>query len=183
MADPLNNKDRDRRALELYEKVLEIEQRLIPTGLHVFGRAPSDVELADMLGMVASFDRPELGIRSLKDLVAEGLGLPAYSTLIKEGAESEEKLRKREQVEWTAPFVNGRPLEQRNGICFPRPCGFTVDIKRISEPFALAAGMPGRSRSCQRQSRSRSVSSEPLWSWSASCSWSPVSTPGAWARA
>jgi len=29
-------KDRDRRVLDLYEQVLEIEQRLIPTGLHVF---------------------------------------------------------------------------------------------------------------------------------------------------
>ena len=38
MAETVNNKERDRRALELYEKVLEIEQRLIPTGLPVFGR-------------------------------------------------------------------------------------------------------------------------------------------------
>src|SRR4030095_9331401 len=98
MADPLNNRDRDRRALELYEKVLEIEQRLIPTGLHVFGRATSETELADMLGMVASFDRPELGIRSLPDLVAEGLNLPAYSTLINESVNSERRLRERARV-------------------------------------------------------------------------------------
>ena len=99
MAQTVNNKDRDRRVLELYEKVLEIEQRLIPTGLHVFGRASSEAELADMLGMVASFDRPELGIRSLPDLVAEALGLPAYSTLVKESMDSEQRLREREQVE------------------------------------------------------------------------------------
>ena len=30
---------RDRRVLELWERLVEIEQRLIPTGLHVFGRA------------------------------------------------------------------------------------------------------------------------------------------------
>ena len=35
MTETVTNEDRDRRALELYEKVLEIEQRLIPTGLHV----------------------------------------------------------------------------------------------------------------------------------------------------
>lgn len=91
--------DRDRRVLELYEKVLEIEQRLIPTGLHVFGQAPDDPELGDLLRMVASFDRPELDIRSLPDLVAEGLGLAAYATLLKESAASEQRLREREKVE------------------------------------------------------------------------------------
>src|SRR5712664_3178695 len=78
MAERENNEVRDRRVLELYEKVLEIEQRLIPTGLHVFGRPSNEAEIADLLRMVASFDRPELGIRSLPDLVAEGLGLPPY---------------------------------------------------------------------------------------------------------
>src|ERR671913_2381344 len=71
----LRNEERDRRVLELYEQVLEVEQRLIPTGLHVFGLAPDDAQCADMLRMVASFDRPETGARSLPALVAEGLGL------------------------------------------------------------------------------------------------------------
>lgn len=99
MADRKNNEERDRRVLELYEKVLEIEQRLIPTGLHVFGRASDKAEIADLLRMVASFDRPEFGIRSLPDLVAEGLGLPPYATLLKESAGSEHRLRERERVE------------------------------------------------------------------------------------
>ena len=67
--------ERDLRVLELYEQLLEIEQRLIPTGLHVFGRPSQRVERADMLKMVASFDRPESGTRALPDLVAAGLGL------------------------------------------------------------------------------------------------------------
>ena len=99
MTDIVSNEDRDRRTLELYEKVLEIEQRLIPTGLHVFGRASGDAELADLLTMVASFDRPELGIRSLPDLVAEGLCLDACATLLKESGYSERRLGEREQVE------------------------------------------------------------------------------------
>src|SRR6185369_14921352 len=93
------NNERDRRVLELYEKVLEIEQRLIPTGLHVFGQAPDDPELGDLLRMVASFDRPELDIRSLPDLVAAGLGLADYAALLKESAVSEQRLREREEVE------------------------------------------------------------------------------------
>jgi magnesium chelatase subunit H len=115
MAETVNNDSRDRRALELYEKLLEIEQRLIPTGLHVFGRASSEVELADMLIMVASFDRPELGIRSLPDLVAQGLGLPAYSTLLKESVVSEQRLREREQVEAIVRDAIARFVEVKHG--------------------------------------------------------------------
>ncbi len=72
----LTGDERDRRVLSLYEQLLEVEERLIPTGLHVFGRASGERECADLLRMVASFDRPEWGARSLPALVAEGLGLP-----------------------------------------------------------------------------------------------------------
>jgi magnesium chelatase subunit H len=99
MTERANNDARDRRVLELYEKVLEIEQRLIPTGLHVFGRAGNDAEISDLLRMVSSFDRPELQVRSLPDLVAEGLGLPAYAALLKESSSSELRLGQRERVE------------------------------------------------------------------------------------
>jgi magnesium chelatase subunit H len=57
--------DRDARVFALYEQLLEIEQRLIPTGLHVFGRASSAGEQVDLLKMIASFDRPEHGVRAL----------------------------------------------------------------------------------------------------------------------
>jgi len=104
MSKRLSNDDRDRRVLELYEQVLEIEQRLIPTGLHVFGRAPRDFEAADMLRMVASFDRPELEIRSLPDLVCEGLQYPPYALLLKESAASDARMAERERVE---SIING----------------------------------------------------------------------------
>ena len=57
--------DRDARVFALYEQLLEIEQRLIPTGLHVFGRASSAGEQIDLFKMIASFDRPEHGVRAL----------------------------------------------------------------------------------------------------------------------
>ncbi|MEW6210853.1 MAG: cobaltochelatase subunit CobN [Acidobacteriota bacterium] len=91
--------DRDQRVLHLYERVLEIEQRLIPTGLHVFGRPSADREIGDLLQMVASFDRPEAGIRALPDLIAEGIGSHSYQTLLKESASSHERMTEREQVE------------------------------------------------------------------------------------
>ena len=63
--------DRDARVFALYEQLLEIEQRLIPTGLHVFGRASSAGERIDLLKMVASFDRTEAGVRALPEELAE----------------------------------------------------------------------------------------------------------------
>ena len=66
--------DRDRQVLQIYDQLLEIEERLIPTGLHVFGQPGNADDRADMLRMIASFDRPEAGARALPELVAESLG-------------------------------------------------------------------------------------------------------------
>lgn len=83
--------ERDARVLKLYEQLIEIEQRLVPTGLHVFGRAAELQEKADLLRMVASFDRPEHGARSFPGLVAEGLGVHSYEQLLHETPSSEIK--------------------------------------------------------------------------------------------
>ena len=91
--------DRDRRVLELHDQLVEIEQRLIPTGLHIFGQPSAAKERADMLRMVASFDRPEVNARALPDLVAEGLGLEYPRPARKEKALTEEEVRQREHVD------------------------------------------------------------------------------------
>lgn len=61
------NETRDAKVFALYEQLLEIEQRLIPTGLHVFGRPSPEGEKIDLLKMIASFDRPEAGVRALPE--------------------------------------------------------------------------------------------------------------------
>src|SRR5919107_4882113 len=97
-ADKQNSADeRDRRVLELWERLVEVEQRLIPTGLHVFGRAADADECADLLRAVASFDRPERGARALTDLVSEGLGLGTYDSLLED--KTEEGWRRRSRVD------------------------------------------------------------------------------------
>jgi magnesium chelatase subunit H len=73
---------RNSQVMRLYEELIEIEQRLIPTGLHVFGRPAELKEKADLLRLVASFDRPEHGLHSLPGIIAEGLGVDAYQVLI-----------------------------------------------------------------------------------------------------
>lgn len=90
-----SNEERDRRVLELWERVVEVEQRLIPTGLHVFGRAAGERECADLLRAVASFDRPECGARSLDDLVSEALGLGSYEQLLNDKSEAGWRVRAR----------------------------------------------------------------------------------------
>jgi magnesium chelatase subunit H len=91
--------ERDRRVLELYDQLMEIEQRLIPTGLHVLGQASEPREKADMLRMVASFDRPEIGARALPDLVAEGLGLTVRISSVGSRPQSEQELQDRERID------------------------------------------------------------------------------------
>ncbi|HEX8180239.1 MAG TPA: cobaltochelatase subunit CobN [Pyrinomonadaceae bacterium] len=96
---PMDGAARDRRVLALYEQLLEIEQRLIPTGLHVFGRVNDKAEHADLLRLVASFDRAEVGARALPDLVAEGLALGPYAALLTESKHDEASLRALERVD------------------------------------------------------------------------------------
>ncbi|MCA1600265.1 MAG: cobaltochelatase subunit CobN, partial [Acidobacteria bacterium] len=91
--------ERDRRVLELYDQLLEIEHRLIPTGLHVFGRPYEIAERADMLRMIASFDRPEASVRALPDLVSESLGLGRYDALLKSAALDHARLADRERID------------------------------------------------------------------------------------
>jgi magnesium chelatase subunit H len=91
MTSRLDSFERDARVMRLYEQLLEIEQRLIPTGLHVFGVAAELQEKADLLSMVASFDRPEHGARALPKLVAEALGIENYEELLQDPSPSERK--------------------------------------------------------------------------------------------
>src|SRR3982750_128396 len=81
--------ERDERVAQLNEQLREIEQRLIPTGLHVFGRSAELKEKRDLLRMVGSFDRPEHDVRALPRLVAEGLRIGDYGELIKQPSETE----------------------------------------------------------------------------------------------
>ena len=76
--------ERDAKVFALYEQLLEIEQRLIPTGLHVFGRPSSAGEKTDLLKMIASFDRPEVGVRALPEAVIDD----AVREFVANGAEA-----------------------------------------------------------------------------------------------
>ncbi len=98
-ATSISPEERDRRVLHLHDQLLEIEQRLIPTGLHVFGQPSNVGERADMLRMIASFDRPETGARALPDLVSEALGLADYNSIVKSASSDPLALANRERID------------------------------------------------------------------------------------
>lgn len=146
MDDTLKNKERDLRVLELLDQVLEIEQRLIPTGLHIFGRAAGDREIADLLAMVASFERPELGIVAITDLIAEGLGFRPYSLLLEESAASDERLNEREQVEAVMREAIARFIAAKDASGIMAACSYLseragVSVEQSKRAFALLAGI------------------------------------------
>lgn len=70
--------DPDGFVLSLYNQLLEIEQRLIPTGLHIINKTPSPDTLADFLVSISSFSRGKANSKeeavSLPDLITKGLG-------------------------------------------------------------------------------------------------------------
>jgi magnesium chelatase subunit H len=64
----------------LAHELIQVEQRMIPVGLHVLGAEPSLEALTDVLALVSAFVRPQVGgtgsaqLPPLPQLVARGLG-------------------------------------------------------------------------------------------------------------
>ncbi|MGF1522331.1 MAG: magnesium chelatase subunit H [Leptolyngbyaceae cyanobacterium] len=73
-AHEMSPDDRDTLVGKIYIKLMEIESRLLPCGLHVIGQPPSAEEAIATLVNIAGLDREEEGIKSLQRLIAESLG-------------------------------------------------------------------------------------------------------------
>jgi magnesium chelatase subunit H len=124
--------------MQLCENLIEIEQRLIPTGLHIFGRAAELEVKADLLRMVASFDRPELGACALPRLVADSLGIDGYDKVIQETETSE-----------TTELVDGIVAEAVQRFCddgaeaaiYWLNSKAGVDIEKSVPTFSLLTGI------------------------------------------
>ncbi|KAL6653188.1 hypothetical protein ACP70R_012113 [Stipagrostis hirtigluma subsp. patula] len=67
-------KERDLIVGKVYAKIMEIESRLLPCGLHVIGEPPSAIEAVATLVNIAALDRPEDNITSLPGILAETVG-------------------------------------------------------------------------------------------------------------
>ncbi|XVE75610.1 hypothetical protein DITRI_Ditri12bG0106900 [Diplodiscus trichospermus] len=72
--EEISAKERDLVVGKVYSKIMEIESRLLPCGLHVIGEPPSAMEAVATLVNIAALDRPEDGILSLPSILAETVG-------------------------------------------------------------------------------------------------------------
>ncbi|MDX2272958.1 MAG: magnesium chelatase subunit H [Cyanobacteriota bacterium] len=72
-AQDLSLEERDTVVGRLYSKLMEIESRLLPCGLHVIGDPPTASEAIATLVSIASIDRPEEGILGLPRLIAQSI--------------------------------------------------------------------------------------------------------------
>jgi magnesium chelatase subunit H len=73
-ASELTADERDGLIGKVYIKLMEIESRLLPCGLHVIGQPPSAEEAIATLVNIASIDRPEDNILGLPRIIANSLG-------------------------------------------------------------------------------------------------------------
>lgn len=72
--DEIPVKERDLIVGKVYSKIMEIESRLLPCGLHIIGEPPSAMEAVATLVNIAALDRPEENIFSLPTILAETQG-------------------------------------------------------------------------------------------------------------
>jgi magnesium chelatase subunit H len=73
-AKDMNADERDNVVGMVYRKLMEIESRLLPCGLHVIGKPPSAEEAIATLVNIASLDRTEEEIPSLPRIIASSVG-------------------------------------------------------------------------------------------------------------
>ena len=73
-AGEMSAEERDGLVGKIYIRLMEIESRLLPCGLHVVGKPPTAEEAIATLVNIGSLDREEDGIKSLQRIIAESIG-------------------------------------------------------------------------------------------------------------
>jgi magnesium chelatase subunit H len=73
-AKEMTAEERDRIVGSVYRKLMEIESRLLPCGLHIIGKPPTAEEAVATLVNIASLDRQEEEILSLPRIIANSIG-------------------------------------------------------------------------------------------------------------
>ncbi|WP_017317746.1 magnesium chelatase subunit H [Mastigocladopsis repens] len=73
-AKDMTAQERDNIVGLVYRKLMEIESRLLPCGLHVIGKPPTAEEASATLVNISNLDRPEEEIQSLPRIIASSFG-------------------------------------------------------------------------------------------------------------
>ncbi|MEG4988700.1 magnesium chelatase subunit H [Microcoleus sp. BR0-C5] len=74
VAAGMTSEERDNLVGLVYRKLMEIESRLLPCGLHIIGKPPTAVEAIATLVNIANLDREEDNLISLPRIIANSLG-------------------------------------------------------------------------------------------------------------
>jgi magnesium chelatase subunit H len=72
-AGTMSQEERDNTVGAVYARLMEIESRLLPCGLHVVGKPPTAEEAVATLVNIASLDREEEGIKGLPRIITEAI--------------------------------------------------------------------------------------------------------------
>ncbi|MBX2863402.1 MAG: magnesium chelatase subunit H [Leptolyngbyaceae cyanobacterium MAG.088] len=72
-ASEISKEERDTLVGKIYIKLMEIESRLLPCGLHIIGKPPTAEEAVATLVNIAGLDREEEGFKSLQRIIAESI--------------------------------------------------------------------------------------------------------------
>ena len=70
----MDGEARDTLVGQVYIRLMEIESRLLPCGLHIIGKPPTAEEAVATLVNIAGLDRPEDKLLSLPRIIANSLG-------------------------------------------------------------------------------------------------------------
>ncbi|NEP60761.1 MAG: magnesium chelatase subunit H, partial [Symploca sp. SIO2G7] len=73
-AKEMTGEERDNIVGQVYRRLMEIESRLLPCGLHVIGKPPSSEEAIATLVNIANLDRTEEEIQGLPRIIANSIG-------------------------------------------------------------------------------------------------------------
>jgi magnesium chelatase subunit H len=82
----------------LSHELIQIEQRMIPMGLHVLGKPATANELTDILSLIATFTQPDKKLAPLPKMIAENFGWD-YEALRKDLKTTREAQERWEQIE------------------------------------------------------------------------------------
>ncbi|MFV9504029.1 MAG: magnesium chelatase subunit H [Oscillochloridaceae bacterium umkhey_bin13] len=117
LGSELTNQPDEQYIAHLAHELLQIEERMIPAGLHVFGQAPAPAELVDLLALTATFHQFSLrgNLVTLPELIARSLGLE-YAALrerLADDLNAQEQWRQIEQIGKAAiaRLVAGEPFQ------------------------------------------------------------------------
>lgn len=140
------NEDVGLALAQLSHRLLEVEQRLIPVGLHVLGQPPAGDELVDILSLVATFNRPPGGGANLPELLAASMGFD-YATLRQRLTQDSTAQQQYRQVDEAcraavARLVAGEPLSA-SGVAPDALAPFAAMLNDLLERLRVDGELPG----------------------------------------